>query len=270
MFTLIGKLYRTRLLTVAGLQRLLEAVMTTGVTLMAMLRVAAKLHPGRSALIDERERLSYTELWHQAESLAGALHVDHGVHGRQKVAIVCRNHAAAIKAIFAFSRLGAHVFLLNPEMSAEQILALEERFRFDFYVYDEQLVHVFANPSLRHKALPAYHPTANSIDRMSSRSGHKTVRLKKVKTGNIVVMTGGTTGQPKAASRKPSILNFLPPFMALLTQVHLDRYRSVYVATPIYHGFGLASLFMGVILGGRNVFHPTIRHRAVLFSDRTE
>jgi fatty-acyl-CoA synthase len=73
--------------------------------------------------------------------------------------------------------------------------------------------------------------------------------LHKVKTGNIVVMTGGTTGRPKPASRKPSVLAFLPPFIALLTRLHLDRYRSVYIATPIYHGFGLASLFMGVILG---------------------
>ena len=146
------------------------------------------------------------------------------------------------------SRLGAHLYLVNPEISADQILALEEHWRFDFYVYDEQLAHVFENAALCTKAVPAYHATDSSIDRMSQ-TCHAKVRLKKVKTGNIVVMTGGTTGQPQAASRKPSIFNFLPPFLALLTQVHLDRYRSVYVATPIYHGFGLASLFIGVILG---------------------
>src|SRR5262245_13966929 len=135
MFTLLKKLYRTRLLTVSGLFRLLEAVMTTGINLMAMLRVAAKLHPLRTAVIDERERLNYTALWRQSESVAVALQVDYGVHSRQKVAIVCRNHAAVIKAIFALSRLGTHVFLVNPEMSADQILALGVRLRFDFYVY---------------------------------------------------------------------------------------------------------------------------------------
>jgi acyl-CoA synthetase (AMP-forming)/AMP-acid ligase II len=211
-------------------------------------------------VIDERERLSYTALWHQAESVAVALHVDHGVRGRQKVALACRNHAALIKAIFALSRLGAHVSLINPEISADQMIALEEQLRFDFYVYDEPLAPVFANPLLRNKAVPSYHPTDDSIDRLASRARHAKVRLKKVKSGNIVVMTGGTTGQPKAASRKPSILDFLPPFMALLTQVHLDRYRSVYVATPIYHGFGLAALFVGVILGAE--MHFTTRFDA--------
>jgi fatty-acyl-CoA synthase len=254
MFTLIEKLQQTQLLSIPGLVRLLEAVLTTGVNLMAMLRLAAKLHPRRVAVIDENERLTYPELWQQAETVAIALHTDHGVQPRQKIAIICRSHTAAIKAIFAFSQLGTHVFLVNPEMSADQLLALHERLRFDFYVYDEQGAQVFAKLSLGNKALPAYHPTDNSIDRMSRSPRPKSVRLKKVKTGNLVVMTGGTTGHPKAASRKPSILNFLPPFIALLTQVHLDRYRSVYIATPIYHGFGLAAMILGVLLGAEMYF----------------
>jgi len=101
---------------------------------------------------------------------------------------------------------------------------------------------------MRKKSLPAYHPTDESIDRISSSPRRAEARLKKAVGGNIVVMTGGTTGRPKSASRKPSIFTFLPPFCALLTQVQLARYRSVYIATPIYHGFGLASLFIGVVL----------------------
>jgi acyl-CoA synthetase (AMP-forming)/AMP-acid ligase II len=248
MFLLIRKLYRTRLLTVVGLLRLLQAIVTTGINLAALLRIAAKLHPHRIAVIDDREQLTYAELWRQAEWLASMLHRDCGIRGRQKVAIVCRNHAAAVKSIFAASRLGADVFLLNPEMSGEQLLALEERRRFDFYVYDEQLAHVFQNESLSGKSIAAYHPTNDSIDRISSHSQHENVRLTRGKSGNIVVMTGGTTGRPKAASRKPSVFAFVPPFLALLSQVHLDEYRSVYIATPMYHGFGLASLLIGVIL----------------------
>jgi fatty-acyl-CoA synthase len=69
-------------------------------------------------------------------------------------------------------------------------------------------------------------------------------------------MTGGTTGQPRPASRKPDLLSFLPPFVALLQQVHLDRYRSLFIATPIYHGFGLAALFIGLILGAELYVTP--------------
>lgn len=254
MVALIPKLYRTRLLTPVGLFRLVEAVLTTGINLMALLRVAAQLHPRRTAVIDDRAQVTYLQLWQQAESLAAVLQADYGIQRHQKVAIACRNHAAAIKAIFALSRLGAHLFLLNPDMSADQLQSLVDRLAIDFYIYDHQddkptppwLEELFQ----KHKALPAYHSTVPSIDQLSLRPPPQKRCLRTVKTGNIVVMTGGTTGQPKPASRKPSILNFLPPFVALLEQVHLDRYRSLYIATPIYHGFGLAAMLMGILLGG--------------------
>ncbi|MGL4423582.1 MAG: class I adenylate-forming enzyme family protein, partial [Gemmataceae bacterium] len=151
-------------------------------------------------------------------------------------------------------RLGAHVYLVNPEMSHDQLCTLEESRRFDFYVYDEPLAAAFADPALRAKSLPAYHPSEASVDRLARPGRSAIIRLKRVKAGNIVVMTGGTTGQPKAASRKPSVLDFLPPFVALLRQIHLDNYRTVYIATPIFHGFGVAALFMGVMLGAEMYF----------------
>ncbi|MBE9101124.1 AMP-binding protein [Vacuolonema iberomarrocanum] len=250
---LIRKLYRTRLLTPIGLFRIAEAVITTGVNLMALLRIAAHLHPDRMAIKDDHGQCSYPQLWQQAESLAVALQQEYGIQRRQKVAIACRNHAAAIKAIFAASRLGTHVFLLNPEMSTDQMQSLIEHLAIDFYIYDHSgdrpLPPWLASALQQGKALPAYHATHPSIQQLSLTPYPKTSRLKTVKTGNIVVMTGGTTGQPKPASRKPSLFNFLPPFIALLEQVHLDRYRSLYIATPIYHGFGLAALLIGIILG---------------------
>lgn len=253
MVKLIRKLYRAQLLTPTGLFYLLVALVTTGVNLMALLRLAAQLHPHRLAVIDERDHFSYRQLWQQAESLALTLQRDYSIQRHQKVAIACCNHAAGIKAIFAVSRLGAHLFLLNPELSSDQMQALTERLAIDFFIFDcqdDQPISPWLESALQqHKALPAYHATVPSIDQLSSIPTANR-QLKTVKTGNIVVMTGGTTGQPKPASRKPSILNFLPPFIALLEQVQLDKYRSVYIATPIYHGFGLAALLIGMVLGG--------------------
>lgn len=253
MVVILRKLYQTGLLTPMGLFRLVEAVLTTGINLMALLRVAAQLHPQRRAVLDDQTQLSYPQLWGQAEALAQRLQTDYGMQRQQRVAIACHNHAASIKAIFAASRLGAHVFLLNPEMSADQLQSLVERLAIDFYIYDhrdDKAVPQWLELALQNrKALPSYHSVVPSIDQLSLISEPSKRSLRAVRTGSIVVMTGGTTGQPKPASRKPSLLNFLPPFIALLEHVHLDRYRSLYIATPIYHGFGLAALLMGVILG---------------------
>ncbi|MDA1230061.1 MAG: AMP-binding protein [Planctomycetota bacterium] len=249
MFRVLAALYRTGLLTPTGLLRLLEALATTGANPMALLRIAARLHPQRIAVSDEQQQLSYYELWQQTEAVAIGLHLDYGVRRGWKVAIACVDHAVAIKAIFAVSRLGAHVYLVNPGMSADQIAAIDKRMWFDFYLYDEQLAPVFTEPAMKMRSLPAYHPSDESIDRISMSPPREGARLKKFAAGSIVVMTGGTTGVSKPASRKPSLFTFLPPFCAILTQVQLARYRSVYIATPIYHGFGMASLFIGVVLG---------------------
>ena len=243
MWTLLKKLHRARLLSVVGLYRLLGAVRANGVNLMSLLRVAAKLHPDRVALDDGRERVTYTELWHRAESVAVGLH-DLGVGPRDKVAIACRSHVPAVLAIFAASRLGAHVFLVNPEMSDDQVRDLDAERNFRLYVHDGR--DVFEETEFDGKSVPARADDGSSINAFSRQP---IPRIGKAKSGNVVVMTGGTTGKPKAAARKPGVFNFLPPFVHLLCEVNLDHYRTVYVATPIYHGFGLAGLFIGTALG---------------------
>jgi fatty-acyl-CoA synthase len=249
MFRVLQKLHRTGLLTVPGVCRLLEGVVTTGINLMAMLRVAARLFPRRIAITDDHRRLTYFELWQQAEALAEALHVDFGIRPRQKVALACRNHGAAVKAIFAFSRLGAHLYFINPETRIEQFRSLKERLQFDFYIYDDPLASAFSDPSLHRKSLPAYHPTAPSIDRIAVRPRPAKTRLKRVRGGDIVLMSGGTTGTPKTAGRRPFIFDFLPPFAALLSRLDLEDCLRFYVAPPIYHSFGLSALALGVMLG---------------------
>ncbi|HYH66118.1 MAG TPA: AMP-binding protein, partial [Urbifossiella sp.] len=241
MLTLLRKLHRAGLLTVPGACRVVEAVATTGVNMMAVLRLAARLHPRRAALTDDRERLSYLQLWRQSEALATGLSAGYGIGPRQRVAIACRNHAAAVKAIFALSRLGADLYFVNPELPAGQFAALDARLRFDFTLHDD--------PPLRDKALPFYHPTAPSVEQLATRPGPVRSRLKTVSGGNIVLLTGGTTGEPKAASRRPSLFDFLPPFAALVTRLDLDECRGFYLAPPIYHSFGMAALALAVVMG---------------------
>jgi fatty-acyl-CoA synthase len=249
MLTALTKLRRAQLLTAPGLLRLAEAAQTTGLNLMALLRTAARAHPERLALVDERERLRYGELWRQAEVAAVALHEGYGLGAGQRVAVACRNHAAAVKAILAGARLGAHVFLVNPEQSGDQLRALAERLRFDLFVHDKELAPLVAASPLGRRALLSYHQSDASIDGLVAQYARTSRRLGRIRGGAIVVMTGGTTGQPKAAGRTPSLLNALPPLLALLARAHLDSYRSIYVATPIYHGYGLAMLLAGLGLG---------------------
>ena len=252
MFTLITALYRSRLLSISVIQELLKALTTTGLNLMVLLRIAIALHPQRIAITDDRQRLSYAQLWQHSQTLALALHQDYGIRSGQKVAIACRSHASAIRAIFAVSRLGAHIFLLNPEMSTDQFLALEQRLHVDFYIYDQQPGSPFEHAALKQKSLPAYASIDPSVASLclAPRNGS----LSRMNMGDFVVMTGGTTGAPKSIHRRPALLSYLPPFFALLTQMEMDRFHRLYIPAPIYHGYGLSLLFMGIALGQEMYF----------------
>lgn len=247
MLKLLLKLYHIRLLTPMGLYRIIRAIFSEGSNLMTLLKIAVAIHPKRNAIVEESDSVSYRQLWEQSSKLAQLLQSKYKIAANQKVAIACHNHAAHLKAIFAVSRLGAHVYLLNPEMRWEQFNVLQEKHLFDFIIYDLDIESIVLELAI--KSIPSYHPTADCIDSLSKAPNQGTFRLKRSSSGKLVVLTGGTTGQPKSAARKPSIFDFLSPFFALLREVELDRFQSVFIATPIYHGFGVASVFMAMTLG---------------------
>lgn len=249
MLGLLRRLRRMRLLTMRGVFCLVRSVWFTGVTPLTLLKFAAGVSPRATALVDDSESVSYGDLLDQSENLAIELQQRYGLVPGSKVAILVPNHVAAVRAIFACSGLGLHVYLMNAETRPEQLRALHAAFGFQFYIYDQPLAEYFSGSDFAGRALPCGHASGVSVNGFSFRAKPQNQHSGRRYGGSIVVLTGGTTGVPKAAARKPSILDFIPPFLALLTQLELDRCRRIFIGTPIYHGFGLASLFLGVLHG---------------------
>ncbi|MFM7169029.1 MAG: AMP-binding protein [Planctomycetaceae bacterium] len=249
MRELFCRLRRMRLLTFRGLFCLFRSIWRTGVTPLTLLKFAAGLHPESTALVDDRESVTYRDLLEQSENLAVVLQNRYGLRPGSKIALAVTNHAVAVRAIFACSGLGLHVYLVNAETRPDQLRALDAAFGFKFYIYEQPLAEYFSAAALAGKAIPCYQLNGVSVDELSREGRQDKQIVGRRYSGSIVVLTGGTTGVPKAAGRKPSILNFMPPFLALLTQLQLDRYQRIFIGTPIFHGFGLASLFLGVLHG---------------------
>jgi acyl-CoA synthetase (AMP-forming)/AMP-acid ligase II len=63
------------------------------------------------------------------------------------------------------------------------------------------------------------------------------------------VLTGGTTGAPKAAARRPSPLAFIRLFLHLVAALGLDRCRAAWVGVPLFHGYGIAAFLVALTLG---------------------
>lgn len=246
---LLKKLYKTNLASAKGILKFTGSALKNGVNLLAMLNFSAKLYPQKIAVTDNDNSLSYSKLYKETRELAIAIKEKYGIKPKKKVAIICKNHISIIKATFAISGLGAELYLLNPEMSQQQFTAFINKTNFNLIIYDKEIEQKLLTILTEENSLLSYDDEKNAVNNIAKKLDYPNYKLPKKKSGSIIVLTGGTSGSVKVAKRKPSIFDFLNPFFALLTKLDLDEFTSVYIATPIYHGFGLSTLIISTLLG---------------------
>jgi len=248
VFRLVKKLYCINLLTPKGVLFFIRSILLEGINLMAILRFSATIYPNRIAIHETEGTSTLNDLFKDSKQLAIQLKHEYNLKEQDRVALICRNHLVLIQSLFALSRVGVDVYLLNIEMSPIQLKRIIDDKKFNLIIYD-----IERDDDLKEydsqKRILTYHEFLPSINGLIKNRKFINTKLRKYSSGKIVVLTGGTTGEFKAAGRKTSVTNFVSPFLALLTDVNIDNYRSVYIATPIYHGYGLASMIVSVLLG---------------------
>jgi fatty-acyl-CoA synthase len=253
IFRLIYVLYKIKLLDPSALFRLTSAILTYGVNLMALLNFAARTYRNKTALVDEREVLSYGQLLEETERLSFVLRERYKLAGDHKVGFLCKNHASLVKAIYAVSSTGADLYLLNAEMSGGQLNHLVERHDFDLMIYDEEYTSLLESTNYADARLLSYHDTLPSISNLIPTGASNVPKNRRTSSGRLVLLTGGTTGAAKAAAHKPSLFNYLNPFYAFLSRLNMMNCHTAYIATPIYHGYGIAVLLLLCAVGKKVV-----------------
>jgi len=220
------------------LVRMVAAARRTGITPAAACAIGAARHPERAAIVDEDGVITSRDLDARVTGLAAALARDHGVGPGRGLAILCRNHRGFVVALLAGARLGADVLLLNTEFPAPQLRDALAGHALGAIVCDAELAPAVERagapaPVLRAEALPS-----------------ATGRLPRApRPGRIVILTSGTTGRPKGAPRTPALAALLGPLTTLLSTVPFRAGEPILVAPPLFHGFGLAFMAVGLALG---------------------
>ena len=251
MLKAIRLLKKAKLFSVMGLFYLLKAVLRRGINLVAILRLAAWLYPRKFALVHEQDRFTYLQLYHLVKNLAIRLKENHQLEKGNKIAIICANHPAFISSLFAAAYLGADVYLLNSEMGAAQLKRQVDQHQFDFIIYDPSFHNLILEMDYQKRSLAAHGEGESTVARYL-KDGTYLKSKKKIKRSSfnrVVILTSGTTGLYKSAARKASVSAYTGLFLSLLDRLKFESYQSVYVATPIAHGFGLAALCFSYLMG---------------------
>jgi fatty-acyl-CoA synthase len=196
------------------------------------IKIAAHRFPEFPGLVDEIGELTFRELDERSNALARAWQEQEGLSDKSVIAVLCRDHRGLIETMFA---------------------EVVEREGADTLVYDAEFSEILGNVP---DDVPRYlawtddddneHDTLESLIKGSSTDG-----LPRPKTvGGLVLLTSGTTGTPKGASRQVS-----SPFAAaqFLDRVPLGINERTFFGAPLFHGTGLSQFLLTLALGSTTV-----------------
>jgi acyl-CoA synthetase (AMP-forming)/AMP-acid ligase II len=221
--------------------RSLASLRRWGPTAAAAYQGAAIRYPDRTAIVDERGTLTFAEVHARTNALANELYAA-GIRAGHGVGIMCRNHRGFIDATVACGKLGASALYLNTAFAGPQIADVLEREAPVAVIYDEEFAGLVAAGAGTRKRFVAWsEPGSEVLDpRLEDliARGSEAELEPPAEPGRVVILTSGTTGTPKGATRKQP--DSMDPMAALLSKIPLRARETTVIAAPMFHSWGFA------------------------------
>jgi acyl-CoA synthetase (AMP-forming)/AMP-acid ligase II len=251
-----------RILTRAGvltpgrpdrLVRQLNVLSRWGATVAGGYRAVRVRFPKEQAITDDLGTLTFEEVDQRTTRLANGLS-KHGVRQGRRVAVMCRNHAGMIEAMVACGKLGASVLLLNTGLSANQVRDTVMTHRPAAVLVDEEflpLMH-YLPASLPRILTWGHEPGDITVDGLIEESQPERIKASAA-PGKIIVLTSGTTSNPKGARRRNP--HGIRTAASLLSRIPFQAGERMMIAAPLFHTWGLGALQIGMPLHAKLVLH---------------
>jgi acyl-CoA synthetase (AMP-forming)/AMP-acid ligase II/carbon monoxide dehydrogenase subunit G len=220
--------------------------------------------PDEPSIVDELGTLSFREVNERTNRLAHALS-DQGIGEGDGVGVMCRNHRGFIEATVALSKLGADALFLNTAFAGPQLAEVVQREKPRAIVYDEEFTGLLEDAGRQRKRFIAWHDSERTDDPTLDaliEAGDPADPVPPDREGRAVLLTSGTTGAPKGASRgqPPSI----DPAISFLSKIPLRARQVTHIAAPLFHSWGFAHFTIGLILGSTYVLRRKFDPEACL------
>ena len=212
--------------------------------------IGAIRHGGRTMLVDELGALTYRDVDRRSNAIANAL-AEAGVSEGDRVGLMCRDHRGFVEAAFASAKLGADVLLLNTSFAAPQLTEVAKREEVAALVYDEEFTELVREAGRQRKRFVAWHEGDSAGDPLLGRlveEGDASSLSPPGRAGRVTILTSGTTGTPKGATRGDTPRTLDPP-AALLERMPLREGQIVRMAAPMFHAWGFSNFAIGMALG---------------------
>jgi acyl-CoA synthetase (AMP-forming)/AMP-acid ligase II len=209
------------------------------------------------AIIDELGTLTFRAVHERTNALAHALAAD-GVRPGDGIGLMCRNHRGFVDAVIAASKLGANTLFLNTAFSGPQLADVALREKPKALIYDHEFEDLIHDASRRRKRYIAWHdpedgkPEDPRLEDLIT-DGDTGAVTPPPERGKAIILTSGTTGTPKGASRSQP--RSLDPAAALLAMIPLKAREKTMIAAPMFHSWGFVHFTLGMSLSSTLVLN---------------
>lgn len=224
--------------------RQLGALSRWGATVAGGYQATLARVPRAQAIADELGTLTFTNVDVRTNRLANAL-AGHGVRQGRRVALMCRNHGTLVEALIACGKLGAHAVLLNTGLSAAQVGDTVHGHRPVALLADEEFLPLAEGLPAGLTRISTWGQGGLVVDDLIEQGSAAPV-TPPTAPGKIIVLTSGTTSNPRGARRRNP--HGLRTAAAVLSRIPLREGERMMVAAPLFHTWGLAALQLGMPL----------------------
>jgi fatty-acyl-CoA synthase len=235
------------------LVRTVLALRRFGPTPAAGYAASATRYPLAPAVHDEAGTLTFGEVHARTNALARHWRAQ-GIGEGDGIAVLCRNHRGFVDAAVACAKVGARAIYLNTQFAAPQLADVCRREDPKAVVFDAEFAGLLGEAAagrLRYVAWPeddrtgAPPPADPTLEQVMAATDASDVEPPRER-GGVTILTSGTTGTPKGASRhQPRTLD---PAAALLSRIPLRAREPTLIAAPLFHSWGFAHFTLGLAL----------------------
>ncbi|GAA2112692.1 acyl-CoA ligase FadD12 [Microlunatus panaciterrae] len=206
-------------------------------TIAAAASFAAERRPEQTALVDRDGSLSTRQLLTAAYGLAQRWIWERFTGPGQRLGLLAGNNRSFVVGLLAASAIGADVVLLST-FCPQQVL--------DELVGDLGVAALAVD--VDHAAAAATVTVPVSIIDPTD-TGTPSAPPRPPRPGRLVMLTSGTTRRPRGSGRDTYGPASALPAMHLARRLGMRSGASMMIMPPLFHGFGLGFLTLGLICG---------------------
>jgi fatty-acyl-CoA synthase len=198
----------------------------------AAVSAAAIRHGSRLALVDEKGSLTFEQMDRRSNAVANALRA-RGFQAGTGVGIMCRNHRGIFDASFGALKAGARALYLNTDFAGPQAKEVCAREGVEVLIHDEEFSAALSRVKAPKGRFLAWHEGAAGGPSLESLigAGNPDPPAAPGSPGEAIILTSGTTGSPKGATR--GMPRSLSPLAAVLSRIPFRSREVTYVAPPV-------------------------------------